>query len=55
MLGVMTAYGVYYITRKGEDGRSLLDELLDRPAEFMRAAKGELVNDTAHAVKEILK
>lgn len=54
ILGVLSAYGVYYITRKGADGRSILDELLARPDVFMRRAKGEILADTAKVVKDIV-
>ena len=51
-LGVFTAYGVYYITRKGADGRSILDELLDNPSRVMSAAENVVIRDTVHAIKE---
>lgn len=53
-LGLFTAYGIYYITRKGSDGRSILDELLADPGAFMRQAKDLAVQDTVHAIKEEL-
>lgn len=51
-LGLFTAYGVYYITKKGPDGRSILDELLADPAGVMWAAKDQAVRYTVHAIKE---
>ena len=53
-LGLFTAYGVYYITRKGPDGRSILDDLLADPGRVMRQAKDVVVRDTVHAIKEEL-
>lgn len=54
LLGIISAYGVYYITRKGADGRSILDELLARPEEFMRQAKEEILAETARVVKDVV-
>ncbi len=42
------------ITRKGPDGRSILDELLADPKTFMRKAKDLALRDTVHAIKEEL-
>lgn len=47
LLGLFSADGVYYITRKGSDGRSILDELLARPDEFLHQAKEDILADTA--------
>jgi hypothetical protein len=55
LLGMLTAYGVYYITRKGPDGKSILDDLLDHPEPYLRRAKEGLLEDTAIAVKQMVK
>jgi hypothetical protein len=55
LLGIGTAYGIYYITRKGPDGRSILDDLLDRPDVFIKHAKDGLMEEAAHLVKEVVK
>jgi|GEM_PF-2339862 hypothetical protein len=52
LLGVGVAYTVYYITRKGDDGRSLLDELLDHPEEVIQRAKKQALVDVVETVKE---
>ena len=54
-LGLLTAYGVYFITRKGPDGRSVLDDLIEKPDEFLKAAKGQLLTDAAGVVKDIVR
>ena len=55
LLGMLTAYGVYYITRKGSDGRSILDDVLERPEKYLRQAKAGLIEDAAHVLKEIVR
>ncbi|NCD68349.1 YtxH domain-containing protein [Mucilaginibacter agri] len=52
ILGVATALGVYYITRKRENGRSLLDDLLDDPASVVKAAKDMAVDEAIETIKE---
>ncbi len=54
LLGIFTAYGVYYVTRKGADGKSILDELLANPGDFMQKAKNYAVQDTVKLIKEEL-
>jgi hypothetical protein len=49
------AYGVYYITRKGADGRSVLDELLENPKDFLDNAKRHAIADVVETVKENIK
>jgi hypothetical protein len=51
LLGVGTAFAVYYITRKDDEGKSILDEILDNPDELVDKAKEfamETVNRTVH-------
>ena len=48
------AYGIYYITRKSPDGRSILDELLEHPKDFLNKAKSYAMADVVHILKEKL-
>jgi len=52
---MITAYGIYYVTRKGENGKSILDDLLEHPGFYLNKAKEGFVEDAARAVKEIVK
>ena len=45
LFGVVTAYTVYYITRKGTNGTSILDDLLDNPSLFLNKAKDYAIDD----------
>lgn len=54
LLGIGVAYGVYYITRKGTNGRSILDELLDNPRDFAEKAKAYAIADIVDTVKDQL-
>jgi len=51
---MLTAYGVYYVTRKGPDGRSILDDILENPETYLKKAKDGLLEDTARAVKRMI-
>lgn len=55
LLGMGVAYGVYYITRKGTDGRSVLDELLDNPNGVMQTAKKYAIANAVETIKEHIK
>jgi hypothetical protein len=55
LLGLLTAYGIYFITRKGPEGRSILDDLLDRPDEFLKKTKDVLLEDTSKVVRDIMR
>jgi hypothetical protein len=55
VLGMLTAYGLYYVTRKGPDGRAILDDLLEHPEPYLKRAKEGLLEDTARAVKQMIK
>ena len=46
ILGAAVAYGVQYITKKREDGSSILSDFIDDPADYMTKAK-EYAVDTA--------
>lgn len=54
LFGLFTAYSIYYITKKGEDGRSILDELLANPSGFMHEAKDQAMRDTVRLIKDEL-
>ena len=52
LLGVGAAYAVYYITKKRQDGTSIMDELLDNPSLFINKAKDYAIADVIQTVKE---
>jgi hypothetical protein len=52
LLGLFTAYGIYYITKKTSDGKSILDDLLANPAEFMQKVKDNVMHDAAQTIKD---
>ncbi len=52
MLGVAAAFCVYYITRKGDDGIFILDEILDRPSDFVNKAKDLAITEAIRTLKE---
>ena len=52
MLGVGFAFGVYYITKKDENGVSMLDELLDNPSDFVDRAKKYAIEEAIVTVQE---
>ncbi len=39
IVGAAVGYGVNYITKKGEDGRSVLDDLTENAPEWLDQAK----------------
>jgi len=43
-IGAAVAYGINYVTKKGPDGKSIIDNLVDEAPEWMDRAKkyGEL-------------
>jgi hypothetical protein len=51
LLGVGVLFGVYYLTKRGSDGRSVLDDILDNPKEFSERAKNQAIADIVEAVK----
>lgn len=55
LLGVGTAYAIYFITRKRIDGTSILDDLLDNPSLFMNKAKDYAIAEIVHTVKQKLR
>lgn len=54
LLGMAVAYGIYYITKKRENGTSLLDEMLDNPSEFVDKAKDYAIDEAIRTVKNKL-
>jgi hypothetical protein len=54
MLGVGVSFAVYYLTKKGPDGRSVLEDILDNPKAFAEKAKEYAVAEVVHTVKEEL-
>jgi len=52
LLGVGVSFGVYYLTKRGADGRSVLDEILDNPKEFAERARNQAIADIVEKVKE---
>lgn len=55
LFGMLTAYGIYYITRKGPDGRSVMDDLLDHPGLYIKRVENGLIADLARTVREIAR
>lgn len=51
LLGAAVAYGVKYVTKKREDGTSILDELVDNGPDWMNDAK-EFATQTINDVKQ---
>jgi len=51
MLGVGVSFVVYYLTKKGPDGRSILDDILDNPKAFAEKAKDYAVAEVVQTVK----
>jgi hypothetical protein len=54
LLGMAVAYGIYYLTKKRENGTSLMDEMLDNPSEFVDNAKNYAIDEAIRTVKEKL-
>ena len=49
-----TAYAIYYLTKKRPDGSSLLEDMLDNPALYLKKAKRELLTDAVETVSKKL-
>jgi hypothetical protein len=54
LLGMGVAYGIYYLTRKDENGRSMLDEMLEHPEKFVAQAKNYATGETLKVIKNQL-
>ena len=52
LLGIFAAYGIYYITKKEPDGKSILDELLEHPGDFMYRVKDIALHDVVQTIKD---
>ena len=52
MLGVGVSFGIYYLTKKDQFGRSILDDILDNPQQFVERAKDQAIADVVATVKE---
>jgi len=48
LLGVGVSFGVYYLTKRSPDGRSILDN----PKEFAERTKDQAIADIVETVKE---
>ena len=55
LLGMGTAYAVYAITKKRKDGRSMLDDLLEKPSFYLTKARDYAVAEAVHTVENIAK
>jgi len=54
LLGMAVAYGIYYLTKKKENGVSLMDEILDNPSDFVNKAKDYARGEAVRTIKEII-
>ncbi|WP_462267025.1 YtxH domain-containing protein [Mucilaginibacter sp.] len=55
VIGAAVAYGVQYLTKKDENGRSIIDDLKDRAPEYtdkLKAAGEKYVNEITQKVKD---
>jgi hypothetical protein len=52
LMGVGTAYVVYAITRKGPDGSSILDDVLNNPARYITKVKDYALEQAVDTVKK---
>lgn len=55
LLGVGTAFAVYYITKKDEEGKSILDEILDNPDGLVDKAKEFAMETLERTVHQFTK
>jgi len=57
MLGAAVAYGIQYITKKREDGSSILSDFMDNPPDMvkdMQAYANNAVEDALTAAKQAI-
>jgi hypothetical protein len=54
LLGVGVSFVVYYITRKGPEGTSILDEILNDPSAILDKAREYAVKEGMQAVKKMI-
>ncbi|NCD68373.1 YtxH domain-containing protein [Mucilaginibacter agri] len=51
LLGIATAFGIYYITKKRDDGSSLLDDILENPSDVANKAKDIVIDQAVESIK----
>jgi hypothetical protein len=51
IVGAAVGYGISYITKKGPDGRSILDDITDKAPEWLDQAR-KFAGETIEQVKE---
>jgi hypothetical protein len=54
VVGAAVGYGINYITKKGPDGRSILDDVADKAPDWFDQAK-RYAEDTIEQVKQTVK
>jgi len=54
VLGIATAYGIYYLTKKRPDGTSLLDDIKDNPSLFLNIAKNFAEDEAVDILKRTI-
>jgi hypothetical protein len=54
LLGVGVSFVVYYITRKGPEGISILDEILNDPSAIVDKAKKYAIIEGTEALRKII-
>jgi hypothetical protein len=51
ILGAATVYGIQYITKKREDGSSILSDFMDDPSAYVNNAKEFVVDKAIQTAK----
>jgi hypothetical protein len=54
VVGAAVGYGINYITKKGPDGRSILDDVTDKAPEWFDKAK-KVAEDAIEQVKQTIQ
>jgi hypothetical protein len=54
VVGAAVGYGINYITKKGPDGRSILDDVTEKVPEWFDQAK-KFAEDTIEQVKQTIQ
>jgi len=54
VVGAAVGYGINYITKKGPDGRSILDDVTDKAPEWFDQAK-KFAEETVEQVRQHIK
>jgi hypothetical protein len=55
LLGVGAAFAVYYLTRKDNEGKSILDDILENPDELIDKAKEYAMETVERTVHQLTK